>query len=122
MTSYELLKKLEWVGPRVHGYYDAKLYHTCLVCGAMFEFGHAPDCALNAVLKRKVVEVEIPEPDKDTGFCSIECPFLARCEDCDEEGKGWAIFVHTEYQTWLGPGPGCPWYSKKGDEDGNTKD
>lgn len=110
MTCRELLKKLEWAGPRVPGYYDAKLYPTCPVCGASSEFGHVRDCALDAALHSKTVEVEIPEPDKDSGFCSLNCPFYPGDYSDDGCEKGWSVWRHHRHSTDIAPGPGCPWY------------
>lgn len=107
MTRYELLKHLEWSGPRVQGYYDAKLYPTCLVCDQSCEFGHATDCELDAALKRKTVEVDIPEPE-ESGRCSAECSQNSGCVECGTERC--SLGISRQINWHLVPGPGCPWY------------
>lgn len=107
MTRYELLKHLEWSGPSVPGYYDTKLYPTCLVCDQSCEFGHSTNCELDAALKRKTVEVEIP-PVNDIGHCNTSCPLFQSCKFSVEGHPG--FYWPSRY--WVVPGPGCPWYGE----------
>lgn len=98
VTCREVLGEVEWAMP-IYGVAVA-----CPKCGRSITEGHASDCALDASLKSKTVEVEIKKPFPHMGCWG--CKIYAICEFRRQDKPDANRFI---------PGPGCPWYQEGGE-------